>query len=74
MSHATEVYKASDEMIRVLYTRADGVTYYQLGTATTVSWRGKQFGEERMYLCHTHRVNECECTRRIDKYRTENFA
>lgn len=61
-------------MIRVLYTRSDGVTYYLLGKATTVSWRGKQFGEDRMYLCHTHRVNDDECTRRIDRYRVETFA
>lgn len=74
MSHATEVYKAEDEMIQVLYVRADGVTYYQLGKKITVSWRGKQFGEELMYLCHHCVKNACEHTVRIDRYRTENFA
>lgn len=74
MSHAQAVATAADEMIQVLYERADGVTYYQLGKKITVSWRGKQFGEDRMYLCHSCTVNSCEHTRRIDRYRVENVA
>lgn len=74
MSHALEVAAADDDMIEPFYTRSDGVTYYRIGKKITVSWRGTQFGEDRMYLCHTCVVNICEHTRRIDKYRVENFA
>lgn len=74
MSHASEVACSDDETIEVTYTRADGVTYYRIGKKIGVSWRGKQFGEDRMYLCHHCVKNECEHTRRIDRYRTENFA
>lgn len=74
MSHAIEVEHAPDETIEVTYTRADGVTYYRIGKNIGVSWRGKQFGEDRMYLCHRCSVNRCVHTERIDKYRVENFA
>lgn len=72
MSHSSEVARSEDETIEVTYTRDDGVTYYRIGKKIGVSWRGKQFGEERMYLCHHCRLSSCSHTRRIKRYREEN--
>ena len=74
MSHATEVAKSSDEMIRVIGTRESGIIDYAIGHKISVSWRGLKFGAKRQYFCGTCRLNECVHTRRIDKYRGENFA
>lgn len=74
MSHASEVYNALDEMIFAYPQRESGAIDYRIGTKISVKWRGLRDGPERQYLCNTCRVNDCEHTRRIDRYRVENFA
>jgi hypothetical protein len=53
-----------------------GIVDYQimLTTPVSVSWRGTAWGEDREFLCHTHRVNDCPHTRLIKRYREAKTA
>lgn len=73
MSHALEVAATPDDTITVKGENESGI-YYGIGKTITVKWRGLRDGPECQYVCLSCRVNECPHTRRIDKYRTENFA
>lgn len=73
MSHAQAVAKADDDTITVKGENESGI-YYGIGKNITVKWRGLRDGPECQYVCFTCVVNDCPHTRRIDKYRAENFA
>jgi hypothetical protein len=54
--------------------QTDSGVYYGIGKSLTVKWRGMGDGPEVQYVCLSCVKNVCEHTRRIDKYRGENFA
>jgi hypothetical protein len=73
MSHALDVARTPDDTITIKGENDSGI-YYGIGKSITVKWRGSRDGPERQYVCLTCCVNACEHTRRIDRYRGENFA
>ena len=74
MSHASEIFKSPDDAIYAYPPRESGICDYRIGRDISVSWRGLKNGPERQYLCNHCRVNDCCHTRRVDKWRGENFG
>ena len=68
MSHDTEVYKSTDDMIRRLGVRESGIEDYAIGRKISVSYRG---GDR--FLCHTCVANECSHVDRIRRFRNEHL-
>lgn len=67
-----KIKACGDECIAAIGRRQrSGIIDYRI-LGVTVSYRGKGNGEDRMYLCHTHIVNDCPHTRRIHRYREEH--
>ena len=68
---ARKILALPDETIRVLFDRKSGIIDYSVN-GTHVSWGHGR--EKQGYLCHRHAVNRCAHTKRLDKWRGENFA
>lgn len=68
-----KIQALSDEAITVLRVMPSGKAIYRI-EETTVSWNPAH-KRKAQYFCSTAgHGNRCPHTRRIDKYRTENFA
>lgn len=68
---ARRVFAIADVNISVILERPSGIIDYSID-GTRVSWgHGKK---KQGYLCHRHNVANCPHTKRVDRWRGENFA
>lgn len=68
MSHASEVSRSGDDMIRRLGVRESGIEDYVIGRKISVSYRG---GDR--FLCHTCVAIECVHVDRVRRYRNDHL-